>query len=148
MFQFPGFPSIRYGLAYGYQRSALMGFPIRISPDRWIFAPPRSFSQLVTSFLGPQCLGIHPAPFMLDLSSGRLFLIALRTGLFLIHMNCYSLSRHFRGYSDVFLSRIVFRLDISFCMRFSRYVPDKFLIRLALSAIRKRKASFLSSHHR
>ena len=28
------------------------GFPIRISADLWIFAPPRSFSQLVTSFFG------------------------------------------------------------------------------------------------
>ena len=67
MFQFTGFPSIRYGLAYGYMRSSHVGFPIRISPDQWIFAPPRSFSQLVTSFIGSQCLGIHPAPFMLDL---------------------------------------------------------------------------------
>ena len=28
------------------------GFPIQISPDHWIFAPPRSFSQLITSFIG------------------------------------------------------------------------------------------------
>ena len=27
MFQFPGFPSIRYGLAYGWQRFPLPGFP-------------------------------------------------------------------------------------------------------------------------
>ena len=67
MFQFRRFPSIRYGLAYGYMRSSHVGFPIRISPDQWIFAPPRSFSQLVTSFIGSQCQGIHPAPFMLDL---------------------------------------------------------------------------------
>ena len=67
MFQFTGFPSIRYGLAYGYMRYAHVGFPIQKSPDLWIFAPPRSFSQLVTSFIGSQCLGIHPAPFMLDL---------------------------------------------------------------------------------
>ena len=26
-----------------------MGFPIQISPDHWICAPPRSFSQLITS---------------------------------------------------------------------------------------------------
>ena len=35
------------------------GFPIQISPDRWIFAPPRSFSQLITSFIGSQCQGIR-----------------------------------------------------------------------------------------
>ena len=42
------------------------GFPIRISPDLWIFAPPRSFSQLITSFIGSQCQGIHPTLFILN----------------------------------------------------------------------------------
>ena len=37
--------------AYGYLRFAQVGFPIRISPDQWIFAPPRSFSQLITCLL-------------------------------------------------------------------------------------------------
>ena len=32
---------------------------IRIPTDRWIFAPPRGFSQLITSFFGSWCLGIH-----------------------------------------------------------------------------------------
>ena len=36
-----------------------VGSPIRISVDHWIFAPPRGFSQLVTSFFGSQCQGIH-----------------------------------------------------------------------------------------
>ena len=31
---------------------AHVGFPIQTSADRWIFAPPRSFSQLITSFFG------------------------------------------------------------------------------------------------
>ena len=37
-----------------------VGFPIRTSTDRWLFAPPRSFSQLVASFIGFWCQGIHP----------------------------------------------------------------------------------------
>ena len=45
--------SIRYGLAYGYMRFPHVGFPIQRSPDQWIFAPPRSLSQLITSFFGP-----------------------------------------------------------------------------------------------
>ena len=77
---FPRFPSIRYGLAYGYLRFAQVGFPIRISPDQWIFAPPRSFSQLITSFIGSQCQGIHPALLMLDLYSWSAAIIALMTG--------------------------------------------------------------------
>ena len=63
MFQFTGFPSIRYGLAYGYMRSSHVGFPIQKSPDHRIFAPPRSLSQLITSFIGSQCQGIRPALF-------------------------------------------------------------------------------------
>ena len=45
-------PFIRYGLAYGRLRFAQPGFPIQRSPDQRIFAPPRSLSQLITSFFG------------------------------------------------------------------------------------------------
>ena len=41
-----------HGLSHG-------GFPIRISADQCVFATPRSFSQLVTSFFGSQCQGIR-----------------------------------------------------------------------------------------
>ena len=37
------------------------GSPIRRSPDQSPFAAPRSFSQLIASFFGNQCPGIHPA---------------------------------------------------------------------------------------
>ena len=46
MFQFTGFPSIRYGLAYGYLESIQVGFPIRIPADQWIFALPAAFRSL------------------------------------------------------------------------------------------------------
>ena len=36
-----------------------LSFLIRISMARWIFAPPHCFSQLITSFFGSWCLGIH-----------------------------------------------------------------------------------------
>ena len=45
-------PFTAYGLGCGYLRSSQVGFPIQISPDLRIFAPPRSFSQLITSFIG------------------------------------------------------------------------------------------------
>ncbi len=54
---------MRYGLAHEYMESFHVGFPIQRSPDQWIFAPPRSFSQLITSFIGSQCQGIHPTLF-------------------------------------------------------------------------------------
>ena len=37
------------------------GFPIRISVGHCIFATHHSFSQLITSFFGSKCQGIHPA---------------------------------------------------------------------------------------
>ena len=40
------------------------GSHIRISADQYLFAVPRSFSQLTTSFFGVWCLGIHPALFV------------------------------------------------------------------------------------
>src|SRR6185437_1269619 len=38
------------------------GFPIRTSPDRFLFADPRCFSQLITSFFASESLGIPHAP--------------------------------------------------------------------------------------
>ena len=42
----------------------LVSFLIRISTDQRSFATPRSFSQLVTSFFGAWCQGIHPMPLL------------------------------------------------------------------------------------
>ena len=39
------------------------GFPIRISMDQCLLAAPHGFSQLIASFVGNQCPGIHPALF-------------------------------------------------------------------------------------
>ena len=39
-----------------------VGFPIRISTDQRVFAPPRSFSQRITSFIACACQGIHQLP--------------------------------------------------------------------------------------
>jgi hypothetical protein len=45
--------------AHGSRCPHLVGSPIRISPDHRLLAPPRSFSQLATSFIACLCLGIH-----------------------------------------------------------------------------------------
>ena len=37
---------------------------IRKSPVHWLCAPTRSLSQLITSFIGSWCQGIHHAPFV------------------------------------------------------------------------------------
>ena len=40
------------------------GFPIQVSVDQCLLAAPHSFSQLTAPFVGVQCHGIHPAPFV------------------------------------------------------------------------------------
>ena len=50
-------------LFYSYADSrffSLVGSPIQISMVLWLFAPPHSFSQLITSFFVSWYLGIHP----------------------------------------------------------------------------------------
>ena len=64
MFQFRGFPSYSYVFTVWWRISISPGFPIRISAGRWIFAPNRSFSQLVTSFFGSWCQVILPTLFI------------------------------------------------------------------------------------
>ena len=59
MFQFPSFPSLDYGFIKWSLILHQRGFPIRKSADRSLFAAPRSLSQLITSFFGSWCQGIH-----------------------------------------------------------------------------------------
>ena len=56
-------PSVRLWIHRTVTGSLPPGSPIQTPPDRWIFAPPRGFSQLIASFFGSQCQGIRPAPF-------------------------------------------------------------------------------------
>ena len=64
MFQFTGFPPYTYVFNARWQESLLPGCPIQISAALSVFATPRSFSQLITSFIGSQCQGIRPAPYI------------------------------------------------------------------------------------
>ena len=48
-----------------------MGCPIRTSADQRLFAPPRSFSQLITSFVVSESLGIHHTPLFASYSYKR-----------------------------------------------------------------------------
>ena len=51
-FSSPGLPP------YGYYIFNIVGCPIRISADQFVCANPRSFSQLITSFIASESLGI------------------------------------------------------------------------------------------
>ena len=54
MFQFTGLAPPKWQQVFN-----LLGFPIRTSADRKLFALPRSFSQLVASFIASESQGIH-----------------------------------------------------------------------------------------
>jgi len=64
MFQFPGLPSLA-----GFHVFNMEGCPIRTSTDYRSFAAPRSFSQLTTSFVVSESLGIPRTPLKASCSS-------------------------------------------------------------------------------
>ena len=59
MFQFPSFPTHSYVFTVRYLILHQVCSHIRKSPDRGLFTAPRGLSQLVTSFIGSWCQGIH-----------------------------------------------------------------------------------------
>ena len=50
--------------SHGDQALPWPGSPIRIPMDQCLLAAPHGFSQLIASFVGNQCPGIHPALFL------------------------------------------------------------------------------------
>ena len=73
MFQFGGFPTYTYVFSVCFIVLHYESFLIRISADRGLFAAPRSFSQLVASFFGSWCQGIHLMLFFAWTISSSLF---------------------------------------------------------------------------
>ena len=64
-FSSPGSPLPYYVFIRRYRRITVGGFPhSEICGSRGLFAAPRSLSQLVTSFFGAWCQGIHPMPLL------------------------------------------------------------------------------------
>lgn len=79
MFQFSGFACLTT-----YYIFNIVGCPIRISTDQFVCANPRSFSQLITSFIASESLGIpHTLLFsLLYFLSFNEFIIARYNNLF------------------------------------------------------------------
>ena len=61
MFQFPTFASLVNQRSLAFNQG---GCPIRISVDQCIFATPHRFSQLITSFIASESLGIPHTPLL------------------------------------------------------------------------------------
>src|SRR6478752_3616449 len=63
MFQFPGFAHLAV-----YYTFSIPGCPIQTSADQFLFADPRSFSQLITSFFASESQGIPHTPLFTSLN--------------------------------------------------------------------------------
>ena len=87
MFQFRGLAH----LAVWYD-SIIPGCPIRISADQLVFANPRSFSQLTTSFVAFESLGIPHLLFLTFLTATAPFAKLLQTLSHSLIMSMNSLS--------------------------------------------------------
>ena len=54
-----------------FRISFRMGCPIQKSTDQWLFAPPRSLSQLITSFFASESLGIRHTPLITSFCANK-----------------------------------------------------------------------------
>ena len=117
MFQFPSFPLYGYVLAIQWQRFALPGFPIRISTGQSLFAAHRSFSQLITSFIGSRCQGIHST-----------LLVAwpiMQTQWFAVFCALLKIKQNLLSFYFNFTKNI-YRLIVDFTPRQFKYVSNAF----------------------
>ena len=95
MFQFRRFPLHTYVFSMQSPCFSRWGFPIRIPADLRLFAAPRSFSQLIASFFGFRCQGIHPVLFLAWTSwASQIFVWSFCVSFQHCHINI-SIVRHF-----------------------------------------------------
>ena len=87
MFQFPGLAPRLLGVP----RLLAVGCPIRVPADRFVFANPRRFSQLVAPFFASESQGIPRTPFVTFFSWEPLY--SLSNPFF-----CYSVIRIFYNF--------------------------------------------------
>ena len=143
MFQFTGFPLPRLFDSAGSDMALPMpGFPIRKSTDRRLLTPPRGLSQLITSFVGSWCQGIHhmlllawsgefnpespiqiDSPNLTNCKFGRLLMIQLDSS---IH-SWFTFSILFRWIWELLsqLSPCVFEIAVNFARRsFLLHITD------------------------
>ena len=94
----------------------MLGCPIRKSPDQWLFAPTRSLSQLITSFIASQSLGIHRS-----LLFAFFILLDFDKSKLVITFFCSYLLRYMTSL-DLSLQKI----SLLLCLSFFQYVKDRY----------------------
>ena len=95
MFQFPALASCQAG----WHSFRMSGCPIRKSSDQRLFAPTRSLSQLITSFIASESQGIRHAPLLTFSLTDNVW--SIYTFSFNFTFFCYIMSKTVWEYSDV-----------------------------------------------
>ena len=116
--------------------SLLLGYPIRLSRDQRICAPPPGFSQLITTFFASWLLGIHHKPhFRLTIISFLLYsLLNFRHSFKLLTgRSCLSVTTHSK--SKVHITYLFFKQTNYFFLLPSRKKNCCFLPSLVMSNI-------------
>ena len=90
----------------------MLGCPIRKSRDQWSFAPPPSLSQLITSFIACESLGIRHTPFY---TFARTELVIKRARL--IYFQLFSFTTSYT--SNIYMTRR-FALHFAFAFNMSK----------------------------
>ena len=95
MFQFPALASC-YARCHSFR---MTGCPIRKSSDQRLFAPTRSLSQLITSFIASESQGIRHAPLLTFSLTDNVW--SIYTFSFNFTFFCYIMSKIVWEYSDL-----------------------------------------------
>ena len=101
MFQFPTFASYFHMIS----RLLGMGCPIRKSADQFVFANPRSLSQLVTSFFASESQGILRTPLVTFFLENPRRDSINNIKLYLCHRISYDLTHFFPNMPKNFISK-------------------------------------------
>ena len=104
---------------YGTRTLLLVGFPIRKSVGQGLFAAHHSLSQLITSFFGSWCQGIHHMLFIAwssdyEIITSSLIASVRYTLVYLLHLSL----RHILNFSASIVSA---NSCCYLCLRFVRY---------------------------
>ena len=140
-----GSPRIPMYSVYVYQAFPWQSSLIRIPADRSLFAAPRSFSQLIASFFGFWCQGIHPVLF-LAWTSWAIANLFFRSKCLVLNF-CFTLSYQFLDLPLCYVVVIVtlmfpwnlILLDLLFLhlcfIQFSMYNSWRFLVLVGSSGL-------------
>ena len=121
----------------------MLGCPIRISADQFVCANPRSFSQLITSFIASESLGI-PHTLLFSLLYFLLFLMSYY--YLFICCSCTNNYNYFIIESLIYISCIFFNMSMNVVSNnyLNHYSVENIGVEPMTSCVQGRRSSQLS----